>query len=586
MMPWTKAIRLNIFGMNKILEINEDETLSARSNGRSAPTMVSRIFGNPLCRISVKKSALSNVRRQRGLPPHVAACGLEPVLLFATLAVGDGRQHLVLGCERTAEAVTERVIAVEGSTRVAGCSRDLVGGIDRQGFLGDDLLLGVVLKQRESVQSLCIGLLILLVDRRCLGEGATRVGGEGKVHRQRIRHMLTHCLQQEALPGRGLRIDSAGLDNVLHVASGVWVDIEGLGVEEVDRLVDSGFNATVRGVDEAPDEEDAVGPDRARAGYDSGGAGCQVFIYLGSWGRAEGIADQPATDLAAAVVGEDEQVRGCVKEVVGVEDADGDGVLIAVAEHAGKGSEVDAVGLEVEGLDTGNRLPEEGIDASGEDEGIDRRDPGGLAVDADLSLAEGGVAAALERAGHVVGHTKVKELIVDLVLGEDVEIDLLHVARQVDGLGELAGSGVERERIAAGADAYDDVRRDRSEGERRSRIELQRGVGKDDSVKGGVDGVADSGRAWLGGFEDRGEVGDVALNVPGGAEVAAGLGSSAEEDVDVAEIKPGGAVELVSCGDGEVCRKDDFGPWAGTSCGGSVVERGCVEVVKRRVGKQ
>ena len=305
-----------------------------------------------------------------------------------------------------------------------------------------------------------------------------------------------------------------------------------------------------------------------------------------SWGRAEGVADQPTTDLAAAVVGEDEQVRGCIEEAVGVEDADGNGVLVTIAEHAGKRSKVDAIGFEVEGLDTGDGLPKEGIDAAGEDEGIDRRDTGGLAVDADLSLAEGGVAAALERAGLVVGHAEVPELIVDLALGNYVEINLLYVAWQIDGLADLVSCGVERGRVAAGADTYDDVRRSRSEGERRSREELQRGVGKDGARVGGVDDVADSGRARLGGLENRGEVGDVAFNVPRGAEVVAGLGSSAEEDVDIAEIKPGGAVELVSRGDGEVCRKDDLGPGAGTSCGRCVVERGRVEVVKGCVAKQ
>src|ERR1700761_1758913 len=284
------------------------------------------------------------------------------------------------------------------------------------------------------------------------------------------------------------------------------------------------------------------------------------------------------------MVGEDEQVGGCVEEVISVEDADGDGVLAAVAEHAGKGSEVDAVGFEVEGLDTGEGFPEEGIDAAGKDEGIDRCDTRWLAVDADLSLAEGCVAAALERAGLVVGYAEVPELIADLALGEYVEIDLLYVARQIDGLANMVGCGVKRGGIAAGAETYDDVRCDRSESEWRSRIELQRGVGKDSARVCGVDDVADSGRARLGGFENRGEVGDVAFNVPGGAEVVAGLGSRAEEDVDVAKIKPGGAVELVSSRDGEVCSKDDLGPRTGTSCRWGVIKRGCVEVVEGCVG--
>src|ERR1700722_11154881 len=139
------------------------------------------------------------------------------------------------------------------------------------------------------------------------------------------------------MQGRGLGIDSAGLDSVLHVGSGRRVDIEGLGAEEVDLLFHRCFDAAVRGVDEAADGEGAVGADRNRACYGSAGAGCQVFVDLRSWGRAEGVADQPTTDLWAAVVGEDEQVPGCVEEVVGVEDADGDGVLAAVPESAPQG---------------------------------------------------------------------------------------------------------------------------------------------------------------------------------------------------------------------------------------------------------
>src|SRR3984957_20627767 len=37
--------------------------------------------------------------------PHVAACGLEGIPLLTALAVGDIRQHLVLGCERASDGV-------------------------------------------------------------------------------------------------------------------------------------------------------------------------------------------------------------------------------------------------------------------------------------------------------------------------------------------------------------------------------------------------------------------------------------------------------------------------------------------------
>ena len=79
--------------------------------------------------------------------PHVKARGLEGIPLLTALAVGDIRQHPVLGGERTTEAVTERVIALKGRTRVAdSSSRRRTLGIERQGVRRDDLLPGVALK--------------------------------------------------------------------------------------------------------------------------------------------------------------------------------------------------------------------------------------------------------------------------------------------------------------------------------------------------------------------------------------------------------------------------------------------------------
>ena len=157
------------------------------------------------------------------------------------------------------------------------------------------------------------------------------------------------------------------------------------------------------------------------------------------------------------MIGVDEHVCGGEEVAVGVEDADGDGVLAAVAEESGEGREIDAIGFEVESLDAGDGLPQIRVEAAGEDPGIDRRDACGLAVDGDFGLAEGGVAAALEFACYVVGDAEVPELIADLALRDDVEVDLLDVAWEVERSGGLVGGGVERDGAVAGAYGNDDV---------------------------------------------------------------------------------------------------------------------------------
>ena len=95
----------------------------------------------------------------------------------------------------------------------------------------------------------------------------------------------------------------------------------------------------------------------------------------------------------AAVIGVDEHVRRGEEVAVGVEDADGDGVLAAVCEQAGEGCEVNAVGLEVEGLNAGDGFPEIGVEATGEDPRINGGYACRFAVDGDFSFAECGIAA-------------------------------------------------------------------------------------------------------------------------------------------------------------------------------------------------
>jgi hypothetical protein len=261
-------------------------------------------------------------------------------------------------------------------------------------------------------------------------------------------------------------------------------------------------------------------------------------------------------------------------------------VLVAVSEETGEGREVDAVGFEVEGLDAGDWLPEEGIDAAGIDPRGDRRYSSSFAVDADFGLAEGGVAAGFELVCDGAGDAEIPELVADLALRDDVEEDLLDVAREVEGGAGLVGSGVEGDGAVAGADGDDDVRRDWRGGVPGGGVELECGTGEDDAGKGRVDDVADGGEAGLRRFEERGEVGDVALDVPGGAEGGAGFGGGAVEDVGVAEIEPGAAVELAPGSDGEVGGEDNLGPGAGAGGGRRVGEGRAVEVFKGGVAEQ
>jgi hypothetical protein len=70
-------------------------------------------------------------------------------------------------------------------------------------------------------------------------------------------------------------------------------------------------------------------------------------------------------------------------------------VGFAVGEDSCEGCEIDAEGLEVEGLDAGDWFPEIGVDAAGINPGIDGSYSGRDAVDADFGFSVAGAAAAL-----------------------------------------------------------------------------------------------------------------------------------------------------------------------------------------------
>jgi len=145
--------------------------------------------------------------------------------------------------------------------------------------------------------------------------------------------------------------------------------------------------------------------------------------------------------------------------------------------------------------------------------------------------------------------------------------------RRWTGFGrDLVRGGVEGAGIAAGTfNGNNDVGRFGRRIAPRCRIELERGVGVDDAVVGNavIDAyeISQVRLAGFSGFEDCGEIGDVALDMPGRAEGGAGLGGGAVVDVGVAEIKGGCAVVLAARGDGEVGGEDDLGPGTGAGTG-------------------
>src|SRR5208282_6917835 len=91
-----------------------------------------------------------------------------------------------------------------------------------------------------------------------------------------------------------------------------------------------------------------------------------------------------------------EQQRRAFGEIaVVVEDAERDGVRLAVVECAGERGEVYAIGNKVERLRTGRRHPHVGKKSS-KDPRRDGRNSGKSAVDRDFSLTEVSISASVD----------------------------------------------------------------------------------------------------------------------------------------------------------------------------------------------
>src|SRR6185312_13290683 len=88
-------------------------------------------------------------------------------------------------------------------------------------------------------------------------------------------------------------------------------------------------------------------------------------------------------DMADFLVEVEQQGSSGCEVAVGVEDLQRDLMLIAVAEHASEGSEIDAIGSKIQRLHAGNRSPQEWVDAAGIDPRVHRSDACRLSVNRD-----------------------------------------------------------------------------------------------------------------------------------------------------------------------------------------------------------
>jgi len=325
-------------------------------------------------------------------------------------------------------------------TRLVLVARKLSGGIDEQCIGADD----AILQQRGggglSVELGLLSGLKVLVDVSGLAGRAVGIEDQGDIHLHGPSATDSVDVGSARVLGGNYGMDVGGLVDVLNIGRGF--DIEGFDARERDILRDGCGDGTVRGVDVSRDLE-VVGRLRAdRAAYISSGPDVNVFGVNRRRG-GEGIFGEGSGDLGGTVIEIEEQRGGSREIIVGVVDAKSYGVRLTIVENAGEGREVDAIRFEVQRLHAGNRDPEEGIDASGVDPGIDGSDSGGITIDCDFRFAEGGAAAAFEFGSNVVGNAGVPELVAGLALGENIKEKRSDVSGQRQSLFEQAGGAAE-----------------------------------------------------------------------------------------------------------------------------------------------
>ena len=366
-------------------------------------------------------------------------------------------------------------------------------------------------------------------------------------------------------------MDGGVLFDVLFVERGL--DLEGLQVGEVDILGDGCSDGAMGGVDVSGDLEVVARSCVDGARDVSVGRGVEICGDVGSGHGKRVAGDGSANQRGTAI--EIEQERGGRGEItVGVEYAQSYGMGLTVIQQRGEGSQIDAVGLEVQGLDARNWNPEFGVDAAGEDPGVDWGDAGGVAVDGDFGLAERSVAATFQFASKVAGNAEIPEFVGRLALGKDIEECALDVGGKSQSLFEQAGRGIEGDGAAGGASGEGD---DLVGGAgrlliRRQRVEEHFGGAVEDAGVGAVHNVEKIDGAVLGNGKDGTVVCEVALNAPVAALAGLILGGRTEIDVGGADPDVGGAVVLNPGGNGEIGLQNDGGPGTGTIGGRGVGE--------------
>ena len=239
---------------------------------------------------------------------------------------------------------------------------------------------------------------------------------------------------------------------------------------------------------------------------------------------------------------------------------------LAIVKQRHEWRQVDAVGVEVHGLNSRNRTPEIGVDASGVDPGIDRSDSCGSAINRHLRFAERRAGATEEFVGHIVGNAGVPEFVIGLALGEDVEKSPCNVGGQRESLLQQITARVQaysasRRTTGKGNDLVGDARFDFI---RRKRVKQKIGRAVQNSGIDVVHDIAEIDSAGLSYGEDRTVVRKIALDMPVPGDVVRGLGGGSEIDVGGADPDVGRAIELAALIDGEVCLENYFGPGAGT----------------------
>src|SRR5262249_43439209 len=165
----------------------------------------------------------------------------------------------------------------------------------------------------------------------------------------------------------------------------------------------------------------------------------------------------------------------------------------------GKRREIDPKRCEVQRLHAGDRTPQPRIDAPCVNPWIDGCDAGGLPIDRNLCLSEGGSRTALQFTREWIRNARIPEFVTRLTLRIHVEDSSLDVQGKRECAGKLLRScEIDGAAVCSGRQRQHDVRWSRARGivvaigacTFSQRIKLKIGASKKDTGEGGVHKVA------------------------------------------------------------------------------------------------